>query len=125
MPTQKSEVADSVAGCLVTLRVEINDVPMCERVPNRSEDGVRILRHCRAVMTPEARLLIVEQILEPDPTLGRKTSYLVDMQMMAMFGSARERTQVEFGEILAQSGLSQLRLIPTSSPVWIIEAGLS
>ena len=89
------------------------------------DDCVRILRNCRAAMAPEARLLIVEQILEPDPTLGRKTSYLVDTQMMAMFGSARERTQAEFGEILARAGLSQLRLIPTSSPVWIIEAGLS
>ena len=76
-------------------------------------------------MAPTARLLIVEQILEPDPTLGRKTSYLIDMQMMAMFGSARERTRAEFGDLLAQSGLSQLRLIPTSSPVWIIEVGLS
>ena len=89
------------------------------------DDGIRILRNCRAAMAPTARLLIVEQILEPDPTVGRKTSYLIDMQMMAMFGSARERTQAEFGELLAQSGLSQLRLIPTSSPVWIIEAGLS
>ena len=89
------------------------------------EDCVRILRNCRAAMAPEARLLIVDQLLEPDPTVGRKTSYLVDTQMMAMFGSARERTQAEFGEILARSGLSQLRLIPTSSPVWIIEAGLS
>ena len=89
------------------------------------DDAIRILRNCRAAMAPTARLLIVEQILEPDPTLGRKTSYLIDMQMMAMFGSARERTQAEFDDLLAQSGLSQLRLIPTSSPVWIIEAGLS
>ena len=88
------------------------------------QDGIRILRNCQAAMTSKSRLLIVEQILEPDPTLGRKTSYLIDMQMMAMFGSARERTQAEFGELFAQSGLAQLRLIPTSSPVSIIEAGL-
>lgn len=85
------------------------------------EDCVRILRNCRAAMGPEARLLIVEQILEPDPVRGRPTSYLVDTQMMAMFGSARERTQSEFGVLLAASGLAELRLIPTSSPVWIIE----
>jgi hypothetical protein len=88
------------------------------------EDCVRILRNCHAAMSPEARLLIVEQILEPDPTLGRPTSYLVDMQMMAMFGSARERTQAEFGELLAASGLALLRLIPTSSPVWIVEVAV-
>ena len=86
------------------------------------EDCVRILRNCRAAMSPEARLLIVDQILEPDPTLGRPTSYLVDTQMLAMFGSARERTQSEFRGLLAASDLAELRLIPTSSPVWIIEA---
>ncbi len=85
------------------------------------EDCVRILRNCRAAMGPEARLLIVEQILEPDPTRGRPTSYLVDTQMLAMFGSARERTQSEFGALLAESDLVESRLISTSSPVWIIE----
>ena len=54
-------------------------------------------------MGPEVRLLIVEQILEPDPVRGRPTSYLVDTQMLAMFGSARERTQSEFGVLLAAS----------------------
>jgi hypothetical protein len=44
--------------------------------------------------------------------------------MMAMFGSARERTQAEFGELLAASGLALLRLIPTSSPVWIVEVAV-
>lgn len=85
------------------------------------EDCIRILRNCRAAMSSESRLLIVDQILEPDPTRGRPTSYLVDTQMMAMFGSARERTKNEFDEILVASDLAALRLIPTSSPVWIIE----
>ena len=85
------------------------------------DDCIRILRTCRAAMGSQARLLIVEQMLEPDPTVGRSTGYLIDMQMMAMFGSARERTQAEFGELLAASGFAPLRLIPTASPVSIIE----
>lgn len=87
-------------------------------------DCVRILRNCRAAMSSDARLLIVEQILDPDPTRGPPTGYLIDMQMMVMFGSARERTQAEFGELLAASGFTSLRLIPTASPVSIIEAAL-
>jgi hypothetical protein len=86
------------------------------------EDCVRILRVCRAVMTPAARLLLGEQILEPDPALGRAFSYLTDVQMMAMFGHARERTEYEFGELLQQSGFTLLRVIPTASPISIIEA---
>lgn len=86
------------------------------------EDCIRILNGCRAAMSAEARLLIVEQILEPDPALGSPSEYLVDAHMMAMFGSARERTKAEFDELLAACGLQSLRLIATASPVWIIEA---
>jgi len=42
-------------------------------------------------MAADARLVIGEQILETDPTQGDRTGYLVDIQMMAMFGSARRR----------------------------------
>ena len=48
--------------------------------------------------------------------------YLIDMQMMAMFGSARERTQDEFALLLSEAGFTLQRTIPTQSPVWIVEA---
>ncbi|MDE2094253.1 MAG: hypothetical protein KGI87_10410 [Burkholderiales bacterium] len=86
------------------------------------DDCVRILRNCRAALAAGARLLIVEQLLEPDPTLGRATDYLVDMQMMAMFGTARERTANEFKALLQASGLELARVISTRSPVAILEA---
>jgi O-methyltransferase domain len=86
------------------------------------DDCIRILRNCRAAMNLDARLLIVEQILEPDPNIGRPSGYLVDTQMMAMFGSARERTEPEFRELLGSSGFALERAIETASPVWIMEA---
>ena len=85
------------------------------------DDCIRILRNCRTAMTGSARLLIVEQILEPDPTLGRPAGYLIDTQMMAMFGTARERTESEFGELLQTSGLALARVIATTSPVSVVE----
>ena len=85
------------------------------------DDCIRILRNCRTAMTGGARLLIVEQILEPDPTLGRPSGYLIDTQMMAMFGTARERTESEFGELLQTSGFALARVIATTSPVSILE----
>ena len=85
-------------------------------------DCLRILRNCRAAMSPGARLLIVEQILEPDPTRGEATQYLLDIQMMAMFGDARERTEAEYRDLLATSGFVLRRAIATPSQVWIIEA---
>lgn len=86
------------------------------------DDVVRILRTCRAAMQTPARLLIVESILEPDPTRGRVTEYLIDMQMMAMFGNARERTETEFRELLGTAGFELARVISTSAPVSILEA---
>jgi hypothetical protein len=86
------------------------------------EDCSRILRVIRAAMHADARLLIGEQIFEPDPAIGRPMTYLLDIQMMAMFGSARERTEAEFGELLAASGFAPPRLIPTKSAISILEA---
>ena len=43
------------------------------------EDCIKILRVCRSHMQPGSRLLIVEHIIEPDPTQGRPTDYLVDI----------------------------------------------
>jgi hypothetical protein len=75
-------------------------------------------------MGPEARLLLGEQILEPDPARGRQATYLLDAQMMAMFGSARERTVDEFRGLLAEAGFALRRVVPTASPVSIVEAVL-
>jgi hypothetical protein len=86
------------------------------------EDCLRILRNCRAAMRQDARLLIAEHILDPDPTHGDALDYLLDIQMMAMFGEARERTESEYRELLSASGLIARRVLPTQSPVSIIEA---
>ena len=86
------------------------------------EHCVQILQTCRAAMGPNSKLLVGEQILEADPARGRATSYLIDVQMMAMFGHARERSESEFRSLFDQSGLSLRRVIPTASPVCIIEA---
>ena len=86
------------------------------------EDCVRILKNCRSAMPNQARLLIVEQLLDADPQRGRPKTYLLDMQMMAMFGSARERSGEEFEGLLSASGFSTVRVIPTQSVVSIIEA---
>ena len=85
------------------------------------DDCRRILRACRAAMDQNARLLIGEQLLDPDPAHGRPADYLLDTQMMAIFGSARSRTEDEHRALLGQSGLTLRRVVPTVSPVSILE----
>jgi hypothetical protein len=86
------------------------------------EDCRRILSACRSAMSTDGTLLLGEQILEPDPAHGRPTGYLIDMQMMAMFGQGRQRTEAEFRDLLDRSGFALTRVVPTSSPVSVIEA---
>ena len=73
-------------------------------------------------MESDGRLLIVDHVLDPDPLRGRPTEYLIDMQMLAMFGSARERTEADFRDVLASAGFGLRGVIATSSPVSILEA---
>jgi hypothetical protein len=100
------------------------DVYMLMRVLHNwsDEDCLCILRACRTAMAPDAVLLICDQVLDPDPPRGGPTDYLVDTQMMAMFGGARERTESEFDRMLTDSGFTVRRVIRTQSPVWIVEA---
>ena len=114
---------DVLGGSFFDLVPEGADIYLLVRVLHdwSDDDCIRILRNCRSTMNGSTRLLIVEQILEPDPTLGRPAGYLIDTQMMAMFGTARERTESEFGELLQTSGLAIARVITTTSPVSIVE----
>jgi hypothetical protein len=86
------------------------------------EGCARILTNCRAAMASGAILLLVETLVEPDPLRGRPTDYLVDMQMMAMFGTGRQRSEAEFRVLLAGAGFAWRRTVPTTSPVSVLKA---
>jgi len=86
------------------------------------EDCIEILRVCRAAIEPRSFLLIGEQILANNSDDGEATAYLIDTQMMAMFGHARERTESDFRELLDKASFELRRVIPTDSPISILEA---
>jgi len=78
-----------------------------------------ILRQCRKAMHGDARLLIVETVL-PDgdaPHPGK----LLDLVMLTVTGG-RERTEQEFADLLAASGLRLARVVPTAAGQCIVEA---
>jgi len=82
----------------------------------------RILSNIRAAMKPEARVLLIERVLERDPAHGNPLDYLGDMQMMVMHGG-RERTFPEFQALLSTTaGFGTVRAFPTASSLWIIES---
>jgi SAM-dependent methyltransferase len=84
------------------------------------EHCVRLLSNCRQAMAPGGRLLIVDFVLSdrPESTVTK----LMDLEMLVMTPSGRERTEQEFSSLLARAGLQLDRLIPTQSPVSVLEA---
>lgn len=85
----------------------------------REEQCLTILGNCRQAMKPDSKLLLVEMVVpgpnEPHP------AKLLDLVMLTMPGG-RERTEDEYGELLAKAGLRLERVVPTPSPVSVIEA---
>jgi hypothetical protein len=83
------------------------------------ERAATILRNIHAAAGPDARLLLLECVLTPgcDPQFAK----WLDLEMLALPGG-RERTEEEYRDLLGKSGFRMTRVIPTKSPVSVIES---
>jgi hypothetical protein len=70
-------------------------------------------------MEPTARLLVVERVIPAGsaPAAGK----LIDVIMLVLTGG-RERTEAEYRALLGAAGFALARLVPTGSPMSILEA---
>ncbi len=77
-------------------------------------EALSILRTIHAAMRPEARLLVIENVLDaPDRTPAQQRDvHLVDLHMLVMFG-ARERTKAEYDALLVAAGFAPSALAPS------------
>ncbi|MDB5531328.1 MAG: Methyltransferase [Devosia sp.] len=85
------------------------------------ERCLQILRNCRRAMQSGAKLLIIERMLDDDPAKNSALTLLGDMQMMALFPGAKERTLGEFTALLAAAGYGAPRVIVTRSAFVVLE----
>jgi hypothetical protein len=83
------------------------------------ERALRILRNVHAAAPAGARLLLVESVVPEggEPSLSK----LTDVHMMVMTGG-RERTEAEYAELFERAGFRLARVVPTASPVSVVEA---
>jgi hypothetical protein len=83
------------------------------------EQCLTILGHCRKVMKPDGRLLLVEMVIPPGdaPHPGK----LLDMTMLVMT-VGQERTEAEYATLLGKAGFRLTRVVPTKSAASIVEA---
>lgn len=79
------------------------------------ERALEILRCVERAMPPGARLLIAEQGIAPPgvPNPGK----LLDVVMLSLLESGRERSAEDFASLMSRTGLELERTIPTPGPI--------
>jgi hypothetical protein len=87
------------------------------------ERSAAILRNCRAAMGPAGVLLLVEQVLPPqvDASATAQRALMADIHMMVITGG-QERTETEYGTLLASAGFRLRRVIGMPGGESVIEA---
>ena len=83
------------------------------------EEAVQILRNVRSAAGPQATVLLIELVI-PDHDRDFPGKW-VDLEMMLNLG-ARERTAAEYRDLLSQAGFRMTRVVPTASPLSVVEA---
>jgi hypothetical protein len=83
------------------------------------EQCLSILGHCRKVIKPDGRLLLVEMVLPAGDT--PHPGKVLDIVML-VFPGGQERTEAEYGSLLGKAGFRLSRVVPTASAVSIVEA---
>jgi hypothetical protein len=81
--------------------------------------AVKILQNCRRAMAPDGKVLLVECVVPAETQASFST--LLDLNVLVMNGG-RERTAVEFRNLFDAAGFSMTRVVPTLSPLSVLEA---
>lgn len=100
------------------------DVYLLSHVIHNWDDDhcIRILENCRKAIRPEGRLLLIEMIVPTEfrPSFSTYPLVMTDLQMLVMTGG-RERSESEFGTLLAAAGFKLDRVVPTRALDSVIE----
>jgi hypothetical protein len=85
--------------------------------------AIRILRNIRTAMgSKRGRVILLDSVIPPGntPDLGK----IIDLEMLLMPGG-KERTAEEFERLFSQAGFELTQIVPTRSPLSVIEARLA
>lgn len=84
------------------------------------DDSIRIMKTIHKAAKPTSRLILVEGVIKNDtgPDMGK----LLDLEMLVMTNGGRERTEQEYAKIFEAAGWKLARVLPTRSPLSVIEA---
>jgi DNA-binding transcriptional ArsR family regulator len=83
------------------------------------EQATRLLRHCAEALPKGGKVLVVDLVMPPGNDPSPVKSF--DLQMLLVTEEGRVRTEVEFRDLFAATGLRLARVMPTASPNSILE----
>lgn len=78
-----------------------------------------ILTNCHRALPANGKLILIEAVVPA--TSEPHFSKFIDLNMLVMTGG-RERTGDEYRELLAKAGFNLTRIVPTPSPMSVVEA---
>jgi hypothetical protein len=81
--------------------------------------AVEILRACRRAMADGAALLVIERLL--DGARGSREAAFSDLNMLVGPGG-QERTEAEYGALLAEAGFRPTATVHTAGDFAVVEA---
>ncbi len=112
---------DVIAGDFFTSVPDGGDTYILKKVIHDWDDerAVAILKNCHRAMPEQGRLLVVELVVPPgnDPSFAK----LLDVLMLVWTPGGKERTEAEYGALLAAAGFKLTHITPTRSPVSVLE----
>ena len=96
------------------------DVYMMKHIIHDWDDerSIKILQNVRSAMNDTGKVLIIEMVI-PEGNES-SPSKILDLQMLIGTGG-KERTEDEYGKLLEASGFRLTKIVPTKSPLSLIE----
>ncbi len=96
------------------------DVYMMKHIIHDWDDerSIKILQNVRSAMNDTGKVLIIEMVI-PEGNES-SPSKILDLQMLIGTGG-KERTEDEYGKLLEASGFRLTKIVPTKSPLSVIE----
>ncbi|HEV2033214.1 MAG TPA: methyltransferase [Candidatus Dormibacteraeota bacterium] len=86
------------------------------------EKACAILASCRKAMGADARLILIEQVMQAhaENSADAQRLFMLDVQMLVVLGG-QERTEAEYGTLMQMAGLRLTRVLPVDSIYQLIE----
>ena len=134
LPHVAVRTRQKVAQAQLADRITVSDGSFFEGIPRGAdayvlsailhdwpdEPALTILRACRAAMSNDAVLLIIEQVVE-SAEVASQFSALLDIAMLVLLGG-KERSREEFAALLAAADLVHCAVMPTQTTFSVITA---